>query len=434
VKTYTDCLNYLGRTQNFGIKLGLENVKTVLKALQDPHKQVPAILVAGSNGKGSVCAMLTSVLDQHGYKTGLYTSPHLIRYEERIRIGSELISENDFCSYLSRLRDTIELLISRRQLASHPTHFEVLTCLALLYFQEQQADISVLEVGMGGRFDATNIVKPLLSVITNISFEHSKYLGDTLSQIAFEKAGIIKSGVPVICGIESQIPRKIIQGIAQFKNAPYLGVFDWNDCFARLDSREKDYQYSIDGDIYLYTPSLLGSHQGKNAAVVIAAAHRLSNDWKKLDKKKIVSGIESTVWEGRLEVISRRPYILVDGAHNPAGATALKEFIQTNISGPVILVFTAMSDKNIRGLVEILFPLADKIMLMKFPLERAASPQEILTCAPEFSDRIEVEPNIKHCIEKAVAASAGEEVIICTGSLFLAGEVKKYYSASENPI
>lgn len=433
MKTYADCLQYLDQTQNFGIKLGLENIRIVLKALQDPHKRIPSVLVAGSNGKGSVCAMLANVLTRHGFTTGVYTSPHLIRYEERIRIGTEPILEKDFCRYLSRLREVIEQLIKSRKLASFPTHFELLTCLALWYFQEKEVDIMVLEVGMGGRFDATNIVTPLLSIITTISIEHENILGGTLCQIAFEKAGIIKTGVPVICGTELPIPRKIIQGIAQFRDAFFRGVFDCEDCFAPPENQEDSFKYRIGNDIYCFTPSLRGNHQARNAAVTIAAAYQLNKDWKKLNKKKIINGIETTVWEGRLEVLSHRPYIVVDGAHNTAGAAALKEYIQTEISGPIVLVFTVMSDKKLRGLAETLFPLADKIMLMDFPLPRAASPAEIIAAAPEFFDRYEVAPNIACCMEKAVTAAGENGAVICAGSLYLAGEVKKYFSISEYP-
>lgn len=431
MRTYADCLQYLDQTQIFGIKLGLENIKTVLAALGDPHKNVPSVLVAGSNGKGSVCAMLSSILSRHGYKTGLYTSPHLIRYEERIRIGGDRISEKDFCRNLARLRDVIEQLMESRRLESHPTHFELLTCLALLYFWESQVDIMVLEVGMGGRFDATNIVTPLLSVITNISFEHEKILGGTLSQIAFEKAGIIKAGVPVVCGTELPVPRKVIQGIARYRNSPCINVFGSENGFGATDSNPDIFTYCIGGEGYTFQPSLQGAHQGRNAAVAIAAAYQLDQGWKKLEKKKIIDAIETTLWEGRLEVLSQRPHILIDGAHNTAGAAALGKYIRTRFSEPVVLVFAVMSDKEIRGMAEILFPLAAKVMLTTLPLPRAAAPADILAAVPQFAARCEVESDLELCLQKAAALAGQKGVMVCAGSIFLAGAVKKYFSVPE---
>lgn len=217
---------YLDQLQRFGIKLGLENIRAVLASLGDPHRTFPSILVAGTNGKGSVCAMLARIMAEHRLRAGLYTSPHLVRIEERIKVGERKISQKDFCRRLGLIRKKIEGLMKRGILKSHPTFFEVLTTLALLHFAEERVDVAVLEVGMGGRFDATNVVDPLVSVITTVSKDHQEYLGTMIGQIAFEKAGIIKPGIPVVCGIEGGEAYRVIKKRARQVGAPFLGVFD----------------------------------------------------------------------------------------------------------------------------------------------------------------------------------------------------------------
>jgi len=428
LKDYKECLEYLKRIQAFGVKLGLNNVQTFLAALGDPHEKYPSVVVAGSNGKGSVCAMLARIFSLHDYKTGLYTSPHLVRYEERIRVGEDLISRYDFCRLLSRLRLVINELSASKKIASHPTHFEILTCLALLYFSEKNIDIAVLEVGMGGRFDATNIVIPKLAVITTISPEHQMFLGNNLKEIAAEKAGIIKSGIPVVCGVEKEEAYNVIRNKAAATNSSFIGVFDQAGCFRQEGGGGKHtYLYKAGEDIFRYSPSLLGVHQGKNAAVAIAAAVQLSRVWNKLNKAAIIRGIATTQWEGRLEIISRKPLILLDGAHNKESAEGLQAYIKENIPAPIVIVFAVMQDKDIKGLARILFPLARKVILTKFPYFRAASLEEIKQGAPEFRDRILLEPNPKTAVQKAVEIVGKEGAIIVTGSLFLVGEIKKRF-------
>ena len=423
---FQQCLFYLNQVQKLGIKFGLNNVKTILAAFQDPHKQFPAVVVAGSNGKGSVCAMLVRILSLHGYKTGLYSSPHLARYEERIRVSERLIPQRDFSLCLTKLKDKIDELIAADILSSPPTHFELMSCLALLYFCEQKVDMAVLEVGMGGRFDATNAVTPKVSVITTISLEHQAYLGETLSQIAFEKAGIIKPGVPVVCGSRSEEATATIRKRARESGSEYFGVFDKKDCFRKTKRRDKyTFTYEMNGDLYEFSPSLQGEHQGDNAAVVIAAVHHLSRCWKKLEKKKTVQALESTQWEGRLEIFSQKPLILLDGAHNEQGMKALRAYLLDFVSSPITLVFAAMRDKKIGELADILFPVVDKIILTSFPYHRAASPAEIKAKASRYRHRITMEPNANKALHLAVKAAGDKSAIVVAGSLFLVGEIKK---------
>ncbi len=431
---FRQCLRYLEKIQKAGIKFGLDNVRTVLAALNNPHKRFSSVLVAGSNGKGSVCAMLTQILSLHGYRVGLYTSPHLVCYEERIRIGEKLISKQDFSRLLTVLKKTIDELIVSQKLASHPTHFELLTCLALLYFRVKEVDLAVLEVGMGGRFDATNIVVPEVSVITSISAEHQKTLGNSLSEIAFEKAGIIKSGVPVVCGAEAKEAVDVVRNIASMRRSPFIHVFEKDTDFkATRTERGYTFSYQRDGEVFVYSPSLAGKHQGKNAAVAIESVEQLSKRGTKLKREKIIQGIESTRWAGRLEFISEKPLILIDGAHNEEGAQSLRQYIEEVISLPVVLVFAVMQDKRIDVLADILFPLAEKVILTRFPYYRAASPEEIRARAPKYLDRILIEPDVLRAVSLAIKSSRPDRAVVIAGSLFLAGEVKKLFRSLSEP-
>lgn len=422
---YDQCLAYLDSIQNLGIKFGLDNVRAILESLGNPHHRYPSILVAGSNGKGSVCAILARILELHGFKTGLYTSPHLIDLRERIRLNGRKISRASFCRNMNKLKNHIGILIGRKDLISPPTYFEMLTCLAFLCFEESKADIAVLEVGMGGRFDATNVVTPLVSIITTISEEHKKYLGDTLGQIAFEKAGIIKPEVPVVCGVQEKEAHNVIRKRAEELKSPFIGVFDEGRRLASEKRKENFFfTYSSGLKEYSFTPGLRGEHQGKNAAVAIAAAEVLSGKAAGIPEQTIIKGVESARWEGRLEIFSRNPLVVMDGAHNEEGALALRKYIQTFLPPPVILIFAVMRDKEIGRLAEILFPLAEKVILTRFPYFRAALPQDVKERSG-FQEKTIVEPDVSRALNAAVREAGPSGSVVVAGSLFLIGEVKK---------
>jgi dihydrofolate synthase/folylpolyglutamate synthase len=429
---YAQCLDYLEKIQTLGIKFGLDNVRTVLKALGNPHEKFPSVIVAGSNGKGSVCAMLSRILDVHGFKAGLFTSPHLERPEERLRINNHPVNEADFCLFLTELREKIKALVLDKKLASHPTYFETMCCLAFLYFAAREVDIAVMEVGMGGRFDATNIAKPLVSVITTISFEHEKWLGDTLAKIAFEKAGIIKPGVPVVCGAEAEEAYQTINSRAEEESAPFIPAFSGErKLTARREGTGCSFEYKTPETSYAFFPSLPGCHQGKNAAVAITAAEVLARVWKKLEQKKIVHALESTDWEGRLEILTRNPLVILDGAHNEEGTLALRKYADEFIPRPMVLVYAAMSDKNIERMAEILFPAAEEILLTRFPFRKAASPSELRAKIPApFHDRLILEPEPFAALSLAMSrldSPSPFKSLLVAGSLFLIGEAKKFF-------
>jgi dihydrofolate synthase/folylpolyglutamate synthase len=424
--TSSECRGYLGHLQHFGIKLGLENITALCRALGDPQDRFPSVHVAGTNGKGSVSAMLAGILEAHGLHTGLYTSPHLARVEERIRVDGADISPKRFRALLTRLKATIDALMSEGRLVYHPTYFEVLTALAFLEFAERRVDVAVLEVGMGGRFDATNVVTPLVSVITTIARDHEKHLGASLEKIAFEKAGIVKPGVPVVCGVRRGVALREIRRIARGRGAPLVEAFGAGRTL-EVRSGRRGYRFVYTGERgrYAFSPGLAGRHQGANAAVAIAAAEVLSRIWKPLGKAEIVRAVRETRWEGRLETVHRRPLVLLDGAHNVEGVSALAVHIRETIARPVVLVFAAMKDKDLRAMTRILFSVASTVVLTRVPYKRSATPEELAAAAPPFAGEIFLEPDTRKAVRLALAGSHGRTPVVIAGSLFLIGEVKR---------
>jgi dihydrofolate synthase/folylpolyglutamate synthase len=307
----------------------------------------------------------------------------------------------------------------------------MLSCLAFLFFEEKEVDMTVLEVGMGGRFDATNVAQPLVTAITTISEEHQKYLGETPAQIASEKAGVIKPGVPVVCGVEEEESIEAIRRRASELKAPFIGAFsEGRDLVLIKSGVHHTFSYMFDSHEYLFTPSLRGAHQGRNAAIAIAVLEQLDSQWQKLDRGRIVHSLESTRWPGRLEVISERPLVLVDGAHNNEGARALSAYVKDYVPKPLILVFAVMRDKKVEDLANILFPLAERVILTKFPYHKAAKPEDILEKAPDFQDRICLEPDVGRAVKIALKEASMEGTVLVAGSLFLVGELKKIFPSS----
>jgi dihydrofolate synthase/folylpolyglutamate synthase len=429
---YGQSRNYLQKLQTFGVKLGLENIRLLLSALGDPHLKFPTVLVAGTNGKGSVCAMLSRILCENGFRPGLYTSPHLVKVEERIRIGEALIPRRDFGRLASLLKSRIEHLLRQKILSSPPTYFEFLTALACRYFHEESVDIAVLEVGMGGRLDATNVASPLISVVTSISRDHQEHLGSSLSRIAEEKAGIIKPGIPVICGVKKGVVHSVLKRRARDVGAPFFGVFDPGVKF-RAKKRSRDYSFSFEwkGERYDYSPGLRGEHQGRNAAVAIASAVELGRRWRKLGKSEIIRGVRDARWAGRLETIGRRPLFILDGAHNEGGAAVLKKYIEDFAPKPLTLVFGAMKDKAIKEMANLLFPLARRVIVTRVPYARSASPEEIMAVAPEFKAKALLEPDVKKALLRALALAERSGLVLAAGSLFLVGEIKKIWGRNQ---
>jgi dihydrofolate synthase / folylpolyglutamate synthase len=391
---YREALAWLYSLQRFGIKLGLENIRRLLAELQVDLRGSRVIHVAGTNGKGSVCAMIDSICRAQGHRTGLFISPHLITFRERIRVNGEMISEDAAASGLTLIRDLVA------DWEPHPTFFEVTTALALKYFAEGQIDIVILETGMGGRLDATNAIQSDVAIITPIDFDHEKWLGNTLPEIAAEKAGIIKPKVPVVSSPQRTDAEKIVRVRAA-------------ECEAPLQFITKPYEQS--------PIALPGHYQKQNAAVAIAAirAGKLA-----IDDKATMRGLASVEWPARFQTWDERT--IIDGAHNPSAACVLAETWRESFGDQrATLVFAVLSDKNLRGIYEALAPIAESILLPKMRSERAASPEELAKVIPSIT------PSLPYSIVPSVGealnlARARPNPILITGSLHFAGEVLAY--------
>ena len=411
--TYKEALAWLYGLQRFGIKLGLENTRRLIDELsrrgdlprhavasrrrQTAHGGLETaapwkvIHVAGTNGKGSVCAMIDSICRAQGYRTGLFTSPHLVTFRERIRVNGEMISENEAANGLTTIRD----------LATgwdpHPTFFEVTTALALEHFSEPKIDVAILETGIGGRLDATNAIQSDVSIITPIDFDHEEWLGNTLPQIAREKAGIIKRGVPVVSTAQRPEAEKVIRARAA-------------ECAAPLEIVTEHYDRS--------PIALRGHHQKQNAAVAIAAIHVAKIH---IDDSAIARGLGRIDWPARFQMWDKRT--IIDGAHNPAAARLLAEtWHEIFGNSRATLVLAVLSDKNLRGICEALAPIADSVLLPKIRSERAALPEELAKVISAITPRLpySIKPSIGEALD---LARTKPNPILVTGSLHFAGEV-----------
>jgi len=388
---YREALAWLYSLQRFGIKLGLENIRRLLAELPVDLRGTRVIHVAGTNGKGSVCAMIDSICRAQGYRTALFISPHLVTFRERIRVNGEMIFEDAVANGLTLIRDLIA------DWDPHPTFFEVTTALALKYFAEAKLDIVILETGLGGRLDATNAVQSDVSAIAPIDFDHEKWLGDSLEKIATEKAGIIKSNIPVVCSSQQIEAEKVIRARAAECEAPLQFVTESYDC----------------------SPiALPGQHQKQNAAVAIAAIHAANID---IDDKAIARGLATVECPARFQKWDERT--IIDGAHNPSAARVLAKTWREIFSDQrATLILAVLSDKNLRGICEELVPIASSVLLPKIRSERAA-PSE--TLAKVLSS---ITPSLPHSIVPSLGgtldlARAKQNPILITGSLHFAGEV-----------
>jgi dihydrofolate synthase/folylpolyglutamate synthase len=413
--TYSDSVRFLyslGNELKVGAKFGLERMQTLLAELGNPERSQRFVHVAGTNGKGSTCAMIANALHQAGFRTGLYTSPHLIEPTERIQIGDKVITPEDFAQAFETVHAAAEALLSAERLDAHPSYFETVTAMALVTFRER-CDVSVLEVGLGGRLDATNVVNPKLCVITPVAFDHESFLGNTLESIAREKAGILKPGVPLVFASQLAPAKAVIT-----KRARELGC----DIISASEATLSEIEVTPDGSTFSldginYRCALRGRHQIENAVTAILACRRLG-----VEVPAIQAGLNSVQWPGRLELLSRNPDFVLDGAHNPAGATALAAYVREFCSHrPVWLVYGAMRDKAIEEVTAQLFPLADRLILTAPDFPRALRPEAILEVSSH--PNVSIAPAISEAIHLARKAPS-EAIVFFSGSLFLVGETR----------
>ncbi len=411
--------NYLYGLEKYGILLGLDNINIILSLLDNPHKKIKTVHVVGTNGKGSTCAFLGQILTSSGYKVGVYTSPHLIKFNERIKINNRMIADRD----IEKIAFNIKHLIEKSVFKDRPyTFFEVTTALAFQYFYEKQVDIAIIEAGLGGRLDATNVLTPEVVIITNIGLEHKEFLGDTIEKIAFEKASVIKDKVEVITGCDEDNAVKVIKDMANERNAPlYLLGNDFS--YLEKDLYNFEYKGLFKNIENLKLKKLVGINQFKNASLALAACEVLIKKGYIISDEDIKRGIESAVWEGRFEIIKEKPPFIIDGAHNPHGISALVENIKRFYPAEkFIFVINVLKDKDITEMINQLRELAVSIYIAPNKNERSYSYAEL---KKRFGKEnfFSVFKNIPMALEKAL--SSGLPVIF-TGSLYGIGEAKEF--------
>ena len=420
---YAESIAYLDSLGQFGIRLGMDRIKQLLLVLGHPENKIKTIHVAGTNGKGSVTSMVTQILLEAGLHVGKFTSPHLVAYNERIQLDGRDISEEDFAGILTIVRDFAEDLV-KNQACEQPTQFEILTAAAFHYFALQKVDYAVIEVGMGGLWDSTNLIKPLVSVITNVALDHTKVLGSTVEEIALQKAGIIKEKVPVVTAAEGKALGPI-QVMSAFKQAPiyvYGQSFKGTEISSSIDGQTFTLQagtnYASDYEI-----ALPGAHQIPNAVLAIVAAKIVSHQDSRITEQHLHLGAAHTRWPGRLEKIASSPDVILDGAHNPDGALALRAALDKFYPGKkVYFIFGMMGDKAIEEVIGILFRPSDTVYTVRADAgERAA---DAAALAERIGSRAVPEASIWEAFQRACAAAdKGEPVCIC-GSLYLVGTFK----------
>lgn len=417
---YQESIDYLYGLQKYGIKFGLNSTERLLARVGNPHKKLRFIHIAGTNGKGSTAAILSSVLRKHGLKTGLYTSPHLVRFTERFRIDDKEVSAQRILSVFDKIRSTLDG-------DQPPTFFEMVTAMAFLYFAEEETDWVIAETGMGGRLDATNVITPEISIITNVAFDHQEFLGKTLASIAREKAGIIKQGVPVVTGALQPVVQGVLKTACMNLGAP---LYRFKSDFKVRRNPNGSFQYhGIRNQWQALKVNLMGPHQLGNTALALAALDVLEEK-KLIDlKPDIVSdALQEVKWPARLEILGTKPLILLDGAHNPQGAEALRDALRESFKYDKLhLVLGIMADKDIRGILRRLLPMAETAIFTKPRYVRAANPEELRKMARPFIQKYYVIPDPVTAIQEARQLARPDDLICIAGSLYFAGEVKEIF-------
>ncbi len=425
--SYKACLDFMYGLKRFGIKLGLDLIGNILQNLGSPQNCYRSIHIAGTNGKGSIASGLASIFTSAGYKTGLYTSPHLIRFNERIKIDNSYISDESVVNAYEAVKD------ANKNSDREPTFFEFSTAMALYEFKRQNIDIAIIETGMGGRLDATNIINPVSSIISNISIEHKMYLGNTIKKITREKGGIIKNNIPVITGVEQKSAFLCLEEIAKEKKAP---IYKYKKDFkTRREDNNFFTYFGINNIFRKMKTGLLGRYQTDNASLVIAACEILMKDFPKINEEAIRKGLKNIVWEGRLDIVSKSPFIMLDGAHNIAACRELAFFLKNNEmlkDKDITFILGALDDKPYETILKILLPVCKKAIFTKPIIERAMLPEKLLHTAEKFfpDKEYHIIPDIKDALKYAIENSLQNEAICAAGSLYVVGEAKAYLNES----
>lgn len=415
---YIEAMEYIHSPRYSGMRLGLENMKLIMNALGNPEKKLKVIHIAGTNGKGSVASYLSHILTEAGYKTGLFTSPFIEKFNERIKINQTEITNEA----LSRITNLIKEKVEESN--TNPTEFEIITAIALQYFFEEACDIVILEVGLGGRLDSTNIIEtPLLSIITPISYDHQAYLGETLGEIATEKAGIIKERVPVLIYPQQEETEEVINRVAKRRNATRFKP-DFNLITSiQAGVKEQKFSYKHYEGIKI---SLLGEHQLRNASLAIEAIDYLRNIGYSINNEVMYRGLASTTWPGRFEIIQNDPTIIIDGAHNIDSIRSLVDNLQRYFNEEkIIAIFGVLKDKDIRMMIEEISPIIERFITVTPDSPRALHAEELAHYLKQQGLEAESASDYTDALQRATEYVKGDSIICAFGSLYYIGEIRK---------
>ena len=406
-------LESLYSLQKFGIKLGLSSTANLLRGLGNPQEDRPCIHIAGTNGKGSVAAFLSSILQRAGYRVGLYTSPHLVRFSERFQINSREIEPEEVIRLVQKVRRVMNA-------DEPPTFFEAVTAMALTYFAEAGTDLDIIETGMGGRLDATNLVQPLVTMITNISLENQDYLGGSLEAIAREKAGIVKPGIPVVSGARQPRVQDLLGAVCRELSAPlYVAGRD----FRVRSARTGLHYFGLQQKLNRLRLGLPGPHQAGNAGLALAGIELLAERGLHIGEQAIREGLEQARWPGRMHLLPGRPRILLDGAHNAAAVASLARGLREGFNfSRLLLVIGIMADKDAGKILGQLLPLAEQVIYTRPVYERAMEPARLQEFGRRFGTPGEVIQPLQAALDRAREMARGDDLIVVTGSLFTVGE------------
>jgi dihydrofolate synthase/folylpolyglutamate synthase len=418
-------------TQAAAAKFDLENISVLSERLGRPDRAYPSAHIAGTNGKGSTAAFLESILRHAGFRTGLNTSPHLEKINERIRVNGAEINDDDFAETLTRIQAQIEELLAAGKLRAHPTYFECVTAMAFEYFARVHIDFGIFEVGLGGRLDATNILTPVISLITRVDFDHENFLGHSLREIAAEKAGILKQGVPVVLAAQHPEAREVILVRAKERNCPVIEtplayrvdeqVME-NGCVrARITEIASGWSAKL-------APQLAGRFQLQNAINAVAAARTLSARGYRIPENAMEQGVAAAVWPGRLEKLQSRPDIYADGAHNPGAARELAAFWEENFAGRrIFLLYGALRDKAVDEIAGVLFPHAAEVVFTEPRTSRAISASQLSEIAAHHAAHSSVIADAEQALDYLLSKAMPQDAVFVTGSLYLVGQLRHHW-------
>jgi len=440
---YDEAIAYIKNTAKFGSKLGLERTEKILELLGNPHKKLKCIHIAGTNGKGSTTAMVTKILVEAGYSVGSYISPFIEEFEERMQINNKNITKGDLSDIITEVSKAVEKVVELGY--SNPTEFEIITCAGFLYFYKNNVDFVVVEVGIGGRLDSTNVITPILSIITSISLDHTQILGDTLDKIAYEKAGIIKEGIPVVMFPQQKQSEEVIERVCRERNCKLIKVPQNSSLYLGKENLQQVAITSMEGTVYTsnkaitqkmkiqtekdeYTIelALLGKHQLLNCSVAVHAIEELIGQGVKINKDNILMGLRNVKWPARLEVMNRKPLVVIDGAHNIDGIEKLTESIDMYFSyNKIILILGILADKQVEEMIKTIVPKVSRVITVTPHSDRAELSEELKVQVEKYTTNCEAIENYEEAYEKALNYCEEEDLLLVSGSLYMVGDMRR---------